>query len=98
MKRFNAYSYWLLTKSMDSHHLARGRNESLEKVLEYISQKTLIIGISSDILCPVAEQQFLARYIANASLVIIDSDYGHDGFMVESEIISQHLAGWISKI
>ena len=25
VKRFNAYSYWLLTKSMDTHQLARGR-------------------------------------------------------------------------
>ena len=29
VQRFNAYSYWLLTKSMDSHHLARGRGGQL---------------------------------------------------------------------
>ncbi|MEJ7587698.1 MAG: homoserine O-acetyltransferase [Ferruginibacter sp.] len=98
VQRFNAYSYWLLTKSMDSHHLARGRGGHLEKVLQAITQKTLIIGITSDILCPVAEQQFLARYMPNAKLDIIDSDYGHDGFMVESKIISQHLADWLPNL
>ena len=34
VKRFNAYSYWLLTKSMDSHHIARGRGGRLETVLQ----------------------------------------------------------------
>jgi homoserine O-acetyltransferase len=95
VKRFNAYSYWLLTKSMDSHHLGRGRGKSLESVLQGISQRTLIVGISSDILCPVAEQEFLAHHIPHAKLDLIDSDYGHDGFMVESKIISQHLAEWL---
>ncbi|MEO6731804.1 MAG: homoserine O-acetyltransferase [Ferruginibacter sp.] len=98
VKRFNAYSYWLLTKSMDSHHLGRGRRGTIEEIIERIHQKTLIVGITSDILCPVAEQEFLASHIPNASLDIIDSDYGHDGFMVESEIISKHLAEWLDNI
>ncbi len=98
VQRFNAYSYWLLTKAMDSHHIARGRGGHLEPVLNSITQKTMIIGISSDILCPVAEQQFLTHHIPNADLVVIDSNYGHDGFMVESKIISQHLAEWLGDI
>lgn len=95
VQRFNAFSYWLLTKSMDSHHLARGRGGNLVSVLQTISQKTLIVGISSDILCPLAEQEFLTHHIPKARLVIIDSDYGHDGFMVESKIISEYLGEWI---
>jgi homoserine O-acetyltransferase len=97
VKRFNAYSYWLLTKSMDSHHIGRGRGGHLEPILKSITQKTFIIGISSDILCPVAEQEFLAKHIPNASVDVIDSDYGHDGFMVESTIISQHLFQWLAS-
>lgn len=95
VQRFNAYSYWALTRSMDSHNIARGRGGNLETVLKTIVQRTLIIGISSDILCPLVEQQFLAKHIPNASLIEIDSSYGHDGFMVESKLISQHLAGWL---
>lgn len=93
--RFNAYSYWLLTKAMDSHHLARGRAQGLKFVLQGIRQKTLIIGISSDILCPPHEQEFLAHHMAHATFIGIDSAYGHDGFMVESEKISHYLAGWL---
>lgn len=95
VQRFNAYSYWLLTKSMDSHHLGRGRGGKLEPVLQSIEQPTLIVGISSDILCPLTEQEFLAQHIPDAQLVEIHSDYGHDGFMVESTIISKHLSKWL---
>ena len=93
--RFNAYSYWLLTKAMDSHHIARGRGGNLGKVLESIKQPTLIIGINSDILCPLVEQKLLADHIPASRLVEIDSAYGHDGFLVESEKISLHLRDWL---
>ena len=95
VQRFYAYSYWLLTKSMDSHHLGRGRGGKLEPVLQSIHQPTLIVGISSDILCPLTEQEFLAHHIPNGQLIEIHSDYGHDGFMVESILISEHLAKWL---
>ena len=95
VSRFNAYSYWLLTKSMDSHNIARGRGGKVATVLKNLSQRTLIIGISSDILCPLVEQEMLASYIPNSVLVVIDSDYGHDGFMVESGVISRHLESWL---
>jgi homoserine O-acetyltransferase len=97
VQRFNAMSYWLLTKSMDSHHIGRGRGGNTALILKDIIQKTLLIGINSDILCPIAEQQYLNRHLPNANLVVIDSNYGHDGFMVETSIISQHLANWMSK-
>lgn len=88
VKRFNAQSYWLLSKAMDSHNVGRGRTE---KCLSKILSKTLVVGISSDILCPVAEQKLLAQHIPNAKLVIIDSKYGHDGFLIEGEKISKEV-------
>lgn len=95
VQRFNAYSYWALTKSMDTHNIARGRGGNLETVLQQIPQRTLIIGISSDILCPLIEQHFLSKHIPASTIIEIDSSYGHDGFMVEHKIISQHLAEWL---
>jgi len=97
VQRFNAMSYWLLSKSMDSHHIGRARGGNTGLILKEIIQKTLLIGINSDILCPIAEQQFLNRHLPNANLIVIDSNYGHDGFMVETIIISQHLANWMNK-
>lgn len=97
VNRFNAQSYWLLTKAMDSHNIARGRNKSQEQVLQSLPQKTLIIGISSDLLCPVAEQKHLAENMPNATYLEIDSSYGHDGFLIEHEKISTHLVNWLNK-
>jgi homoserine O-acetyltransferase len=97
-ERFNAQSYWLLTKSMDSHNIARGRFPTLEEALRNIKQPMLIIGIDSDILCPLTEQKFLAKHIPNSSLHIISSEYGHDGFLVEANTISRHLLQWMEEI
>ena len=96
MKRFNAYSYWLLTKSMDSHNLARGRKK-IEDVLKSIKAKTLVIGMSSDILCPNAEQKFLAKHLPDAKLKIVDSSYGHDGFLIEWEKISKAISSFLKE-
>jgi homoserine O-acetyltransferase len=95
VSRFNAYSYWLLTKSMDSHHLGRRRGGKPEKVLQNFKQKTLIIGIATDILCPLREQEFLAEHIPNSTLLKIDSPYGHDGFITEATKISQAIKEWL---
>lgn len=88
--RFNAHSYWLLSKAMDSQNIARNR-ESLEKTLNSIQAKTKVIGISSDILFPSKEQQFIANHIPNASYYEIDSIYGHDGFLVELDALKKVL-------
>jgi len=85
-KRFNAFSYYFLSKSMDAHDVGRGRN-SVENALQTIHAKTLIISIKSDILFPLAEQEYLAKYINTSRLAIIDSTYGHDGFLLEFEKI-----------
>jgi homoserine O-acetyltransferase len=95
VNRFNAYSYWLLTRAMDSHHIARGRGGNVASILKCLHQPTLIIGVNSDILCPLTEQEMLAATIPVATLVTIDSDYGHDGFMLESKAISIHLVQWL---
>ncbi|MDQ0110075.1 homoserine O-acetyltransferase [Chitinophaga terrae (ex Kim and Jung 2007)] len=94
VKRFNAQSYWLLTKAMDSHNIARGRHEKITTTLSHIKQPALLIGISSDILCPPEEQQFMATFLPNATYHEIDSSYGHDGFLIEFEKIGQILKSW----
>jgi len=86
-KRFNAFSYYFLSKGMDSHHLGRGRG-SAEAALKKIEARALIIGIESDVLFPVIEQKFLADNIPDSKMVVINSTFGHDGFLLEYEKIS----------
>lgn len=94
-RRFNAFSYYTLTKAMDSHNLARGRAASPAAVLQHMQQPALIIGISSDMLCPVQEQRFLATHMPQARYEEINSSYGHDGFLVEAEKIGVLLRNWL---
>lgn len=82
VNRFNALSYWRLTKMMDSHNVGRDR-VSTREALHTISAKTLVIGIDSDLLFPVSEQRFLAEHIHRAHYKEMTSLYGHDGFLVE---------------
>jgi len=86
--RFNAHAYYALTRSMDSHHVGRNR-KSTEHSLGLIKADTVVIGIDSDVLFPPTEQAFLAKYIPNATLEILHSSFGHDGFLVETEQIAQ---------
>ena len=96
-QRFFARNYWLLTRSMDSHHIARGRGMDIEAVLQGIRQRALVIGIDSDLLCPFVEQKFLAQHLPHARLIGIDSIYGHDGFLTESAKISEYLGEWLGE-
>jgi homoserine O-acetyltransferase len=95
VNRFSVHSYWYLTKAMDSHNIGRGRG-NVETTLQAIQNKTLVIGISSDILFPVSEQKYLADQIPNAVYQEIDSFYGHDGFLIETEKIEELIKAFYS--
>jgi len=88
VRRFNAYSYVRLSEAMDSHHVARERAYSVETVLNDIKARTLVIGLTSDLLFPPSEQKLLAKGIRGARFHEIDSLYGHDGFLIETAKLS----------
>jgi len=94
--RFNAFSYVALSKSMDAHNVGRKRG-NLQQALQNITAKTLSIGIRSDLLFPVAEQEFIAENIPGAKFRMIDSPYGHDGFLLEYEQIEKLISEFIRK-
>ena len=88
VRRFCAFSYYKLSQSMDSHDVSRSRG-SLENALRQIGAKTLVIGIQTDILFPLQEQQLLATLIPGAFFRTITSLYGHDGFLLEYQQIER---------
>lgn len=96
VNRFNAFSYFALTQIMDSHDVGRGR-ASVAEVLQSIPTRTLVLGIESDVLFPISEQKFLAKYMPNAQLEIIDSLYGHDGFLIENQLLTKVIYNWQSN-
>jgi homoserine O-acetyltransferase len=96
VNRFNAYSYVTLANAMDSHNVGRER-ASVEKALNRITARTLVIGISSDLLFPPQEQLFLSHHIRNSRVKIIDSHYGHDGFLLETKQLTNIIRSFLSK-
>lgn len=82
--RFSAHAYHLITRAQDTHNVTRDR-ESLSSALSKITAKTLCVGISTDILFPPIEQKTMANHIPNAVYAEIESDFGHDGFLIEFE-------------
>ncbi len=80
--RFNALSYLSLSKMRDSHNVGRNRS-GIAAALKMIKSNTLVVGIQSDILFPLEEQVELAKHIPNAKLEVIQSKFGHDGFLIE---------------
>ena len=85
-----------LHKAMDSHDVGRGR-KGVEAALKQITAKTLVIGIRSDLLYPITEQEFLQKNIPGAALLSIASDFGHDGFLLEYEKIESALTKFINE-
>jgi homoserine O-acetyltransferase len=82
--RFNALSYWTLSKTMDSHDLSRKR-ESLESALQEIEANVLTIGVDSDLLFLASESQFISKNVKRGTYKEIHSIAGHDAFLIEFE-------------
>jgi len=94
--RFNAFSYYFLSKSMDSHNVGRGRG-GIENALRQVKAKTFVIGITTDILFPLSEQQYIADNIPGAQYKTIHSNYGHDGFLLEFEQIEKIISDFLNN-
>ena len=87
---FDAYSYYYLTWSVDSHNVGRKRG-GVAAALGEIKAKSVVITITSDGLFPPVEGREWAAWIPGAKYVEIESKWGHDGFLLETEAIAERL-------
>lgn len=94
-RRFNAYSYYRLSQAVDSHNLGRERGK-IEDVLKGIQAQSLVISISSDILFPPSDHDILVQNIPNVTYRVIDSAFGHDGFLVEHKLLNEIVLDFIN--
>lgn len=83
-KRFNALSYWTLSKAMDSHDLGRNRG-GVEAALAQIEARVLTVGVNSDLLFLPEESQFISQKVRRGTYKEIQSTAGHDAFLIEFE-------------
>ncbi len=89
-KRFSPYSYYFLGKAMDSHDVGRHYG-GCERALNRIQSRVISIGIFSDLLFPISEQEFISKHTPNSAFYGIESLYGHDGFLLETDQINNIL-------
>lgn len=95
--RFDAYSYWYLTYSLDSQNVGRNRG-GVEKALESIKASCTMISIDSDVLFPPKHGKATVAALKNAEYREISSIFGHDGFLIESAQLVAILLPLLQKI
>ena len=89
-RRYNAYSYYAILNAFDTHDAGRGRG-GVERALAGIEARTLVVGITTDIIFTPAEMRHLHAMIPGSTYHEIDSPFGHDGFLVEYEQLNEIL-------
>jgi len=94
--RFDANCYIHITRKLDTHDIARGRG-SPEEVLAQLPPRALVIGVETDGLFMLSEQREIAAGIPDAELVVIQSQDGHDGFLLEFEQINTHILRFLKR-
>ncbi len=95
-KRFNAYSYVSILNAFDTHDVGRGRG-TVEHALAGIKSETLVIGITTDMIFPPADMKTLTAMIHQAEYKEIESEFGHDGFLVEYRQLNNLLIKFLKR-
>lgn len=100
--RFDANSYIVLNRAMDLHDIGRGRNGATA-ALSRFSGPAMTVSVTSDFLYPPHQQQQLAQALTSAgsSCVqhhMIESSFGHDGFLVEHDKLAPLLSDFFDKV
>jgi homoserine O-acetyltransferase len=94
-RRFDANSYITLVNAMNSHDIGRDRG-GVANALKSVTAKALVLGIDTDRLFPLEHQKLIASLlpstIDDGQAVVITSPFGHDGFLIEDEVVGTHLA------
>ena len=95
-RRYNAYSYHAILDAFDTHDVGRGRG-GVEAALGKIRARTLVVGITTDIIFTPAEMRRLHGQIPGSRYCEIDSPFAHDGFLVEYEQLNALLLPFMTE-
>ena len=94
-RRFDANSYITLVGSMNSHDVGRDRG-GVAAALSRATARALVLGIDTDRLFPVDNQLAIAKGLPNNidgdDAVVIESLFGHDGFLIEDHLVGPNIA------
>jgi homoserine O-acetyltransferase/O-succinyltransferase len=96
-ERFDPNSYIVLSEAMNHHDVGRGRGGAA-RALGGVRVDVTVAGIASDRLYPLGLQQELGRMLpGDRPVAVIESDYGHDGFLLELEQVGAIVASALDR-
>jgi homoserine O-acetyltransferase len=100
--RFDANSYLFITRAMDYFDLAASRGGILAEAFEAARDvRFCVFSFTSDWLYPTGESRAIVRALnaagARASFVEIDSDKGHDAFLLDEPVLREALGGFMDS-
>ncbi len=99
--RFDANSYLYITRAMDYFDLSRNFDGNLSKAFKNTKTKFFIISFTSDWLYPTQENKEIVIALnaigADVGFVEIDSDKGHDSFLLDVPEFLKALKNFIEK-
>ena len=103
VERFDANSYLYITKASDYFDLGEQRGSgSLAAAFSRCGAKYLVISFSSDWLYPTAQSKEMVKAMKKAGLDVsfceIDTDFGHDSFLLAHAQLTKLISGFINRV
>jgi homoserine O-acetyltransferase/O-succinyltransferase len=92
--RFDPHSYLTLTRAMELYDLTRGRSA---RALFDLPAKVFVVAINTDILYPVQECREFAEQFANSEFAVLESNFGHDAFLVDDTKLAELLTPFVES-
>ena len=100
-QRFDANSYLYITKAIDYFDLSQGLS-SFAEAFRKVKSRFLVVSYSSDWLYPPAESEEIVRALLqngmDATYVEIQSNYGHDAFLLEAERLAGLTRDFLARV
>ncbi|CUW47188.1 homoserine O-acetyltransferase [Novacetimonas hansenii] len=100
VRRFDANSYLTITRAMDYFDIGAEYEGDLSRPFRGTHTRFCIVSFSSDWLFPTSQARLLARALnrvaANVSFVEIDSDKGHDAFLLDEPDLDRTIRGFVA--
>jgi len=100
VERFDANSYLYITRAMDYFDLAARVGGNLAEVFRGVTTRFCLISFTSDWLFPTFETRRIVHALnavaGNVSFVEIESDKGHDAFLLDEPVMADTLRGFLS--
>lgn len=102
VRRFDANAYLTITRAMDYFDLAADHEGDLALAFRASPVRFCVVSFSSDWLFPTAQSRALVHALnragANVSFVEIESDKGHDAFLLDEPDLDRVVRGFLAGV